>query len=154
MMARSHVVFGISAWAGLSAISALVPSFAGFWGVILGALLPDIDHPSSTVGRPLFFISKPLARLTGHRTVTHSLLGFSVLLSCLYLTDSMTLFGKGLLCGVASHLVGDFLTKGGIPLFWPIKFRIAFPIAFVAGGVVESVVVYAFAALIAGMIFF
>lgn len=154
MMARSHVVFGISAWAGLSAMSAPAPSFAGFGGVVLGALLPDIDHPSSTVGRPLFFISKPLARITGHRTVTHSLLGLSLLLSCLYLTNSMTLFGKGIACGVASHLVGDFITKGGIPLFWPIKRRFSFPISFVTGGLVESVVVYALAALIAGMIFF
>lgn len=30
--------------------------------------------------------------------------------------------------GVLMHLVGDFLTREGVPLLWPFKFRFAFPV--------------------------
>jgi inner membrane protein len=39
-----------------------------------GALLPDIDHPQSWVGRRARLISQPLAALIGHRGFTHSIL--------------------------------------------------------------------------------
>src|SRR5579859_6673339 len=54
VMAGSHVVLGVVAWTwtaphlGLSALDPLALALAS-----TGALLPDIDHPSSWVGRRL-----------------------------------------------------------------------------------------------------
>ena len=43
--------------------------------------------------------------------------------------------------GLGSHLLADFLTKGGVPLFWPYNARFRMPLfAFKTGGVVEHVV--------------
>ena len=67
MLARSHVVVGVVAWAwaaprlGLSTLGPLSVALA-----IVGALLPDIDHPSSWIGRRLRLISLPLAATFGH----------------------------------------------------------------------------------------
>lgn len=43
------------------------------------SLMPDIDLPTSKVGRPLFWISSYLERHFGHRTITHSGVGMIIL---------------------------------------------------------------------------
>ncbi len=68
MMAGSHVVVGVVAWAwaaphlGFPALDPVALALA-----IGGALLPDIDHPHSWVGRRARLISDPLATMIGHR---------------------------------------------------------------------------------------
>ncbi|MHB1418042.1 MAG: metal-dependent hydrolase [Bacillota bacterium] len=42
----------------------------------LAGVFPDIDQPSSLIGKGAFFISWPIRIIFGHRTITHSLLGF------------------------------------------------------------------------------
>lgn len=44
-----------------------------------------------------------------------------------------------LVAGYALHLVGDFVTKDGIPLLWPIKSRLGLKL-FRTGGVIEGVI--------------
>jgi membrane-bound metal-dependent hydrolase YbcI (DUF457 family) len=39
--------------------------------------------------------------------------------------------------GVALHLVGDALTPGGVPVFWPAKWRLSLPVLPSTGGFVE-----------------
>jgi hypothetical protein len=62
MMAGSHVVVGVAAWLsvaphlGLPPLDPLALALAAG-----GALLPDIDHPHSWVGRRTWVISRPLA---------------------------------------------------------------------------------------------
>ena len=67
MMAGSHVAVGVATWAWAAphlGFPVLDPS--AFLLAIGGALLPDIDHPQSWVGRRVRVISHPLAALTGH----------------------------------------------------------------------------------------
>jgi len=84
MMAASHVVVGIAAWAWAAPHLGL-PSFDPIALALAttGSLLPDIDHPHSWVGRRVWMISRPLAAMIGHRGLTHSIV--AVLVCCLLL---------------------------------------------------------------------
>ncbi len=79
MTAEGHLLFSI-ACAVFAKNAELTPVLAqGDWwhivpSAILTCLLPDIDHPKSFLGQRLKWISKPVARVFGHRGFTHSLL--------------------------------------------------------------------------------
>lgn len=75
MMAPTHVMLGVAAYIGAATLSPnLFPVTAvTIAAASLGSLAPDLDHPSSWLGKRLFFISLPLAGLLGHRGLTHSL---------------------------------------------------------------------------------
>lgn len=77
MIAPTHAIYGPAVALIILAVFGVEASF--HWTVIfcamLGSVLPDIDHPTSTVGRLVPWISKPLERHYGHRAVTHSFLG-------------------------------------------------------------------------------
>lgn len=150
MMGRTHKVGGLSA--GTMTATALYLSGAplivahpevlpavvlGGW---LGGMMPDIDHPNSTIatakvlGIPIF---KPLAWLIhavfGHRGATHTIwalvatwLPYVVIPTLLppeYVLISVlvTLFGMGYAMGYWSHIVLDSLTPSGTPMLWPLQ---------------------------------
>jgi inner membrane protein len=97
----------------------------------IGSLLPDIDHPRSTMGYLFYFTGIPhfLERKLGHRTITHS---WIFLLACLVLFAPIWI-GWGLLYylsawfGVLSHILIDMANIPGVPLFWPHRARWVFP---------------------------
>jgi hypothetical protein len=71
MMAGLHVVVGMAAWAWAAPhLDFPAPDPVALALVIGGAVLPDIDHPCSWVGRRVRLISHPLAALIGHRGCT------------------------------------------------------------------------------------
>ena len=80
MLAPTHSIFGIFLTLIILAV------FGVEWGLhwtiilcsILGAIIPDIDHPRSMIGKLFSFISIPLERKYGHRTITHSLIGWAI----------------------------------------------------------------------------
>lgn len=80
MLAPTHGVFGIFLTLIILAVFGIQQSL--HWSILLcaiiGSLSPDIDHPKALIGRVFFFISKPLDRHFGHRTITHSLLGWLI----------------------------------------------------------------------------
>ena len=79
MTAPTHITFG--------ALCYFVTAAAMQWPVTTGAvataafgsLLPDIDLPTSAVGRPLFPIARVINEQLGHRTLTHSIVGILLL---------------------------------------------------------------------------
>lgn len=87
--------------------------------VILGSLLPDIDHTGSTIGKKMPFISF-LISLFGHRGITHSLAFMLLFLFAGYYSYP---FFYGLAIGIGVHIAGDALTPSGVPLLWPHKKR-------------------------------
>lgn len=93
----------------------------------LGALLPDIDHPKSWVGRRLAPVSRPLARLFGHRGFTHSLLALVLCAYALRVHGVSRAVTVPLAVGFASHLGADLLTPAGVRPFWPWRRRFALP---------------------------
>ncbi len=109
----------------------------------LGSLLPDIDHPTSTMSKKFFLASIPYRILqfifgkfkytkdfVGHRGITHSLLFLSIpILLMLFVFDNswLDLGMVGLSVGIFSHLFMDMLNPMGVPLFLPFakkKFRL------------------------------
>lgn len=95
-----------------------------YLAAVIGALLPDLDHDQSKMGRLLWFISKPL-KFFGikHRGLTHSLLG--ILLFALVSKQLITYnwIGEitwwGLVIGYISHIVVDMMNVHGLPLLFP-----------------------------------
>lgn len=114
-------------------------------GLIVGALsalLPDIDHPGSEVGRRLRPVAVMLEAVAGHRTVTHTVWfclasGFIFYLLVAFLakfnpTITVVLHLKALtlipweaglfgLLGSLSHLALDALTRSGVRPLEPVK---------------------------------
>jgi len=87
------------------------------------AILPDIDHLKSPIGKLFYPIAKWLNLKYGHRTITHSLIFYFSLFALVSFLDNI-FSGSGnysLIYGFAffSHLLFDMLTKQGVPLFWP-----------------------------------
>lgn len=128
MQARNHVPFAMATW-WLFVIATGRPIDAfGTMAAAIGGLLPDLDHPESVLGRRLPIISVPLARVFGHRGMTHSLLAVAIMLAGLIVI--MTIYQQltvlswlvlPLLVGYLSHILGDSMTPSGVPLFWPYK---------------------------------
>ena len=140
MLAPTHSVFGIFLTLIILAV------FGVEWGLhwtiilfaILGSIIPDIDHPRSVIGKLFLPISIPLERRYGHRTFTHSLIGWvisSVLFAVLVLFVFWILgfvlkFDVGgwdlpprwiaaFSISYFSHLVLDMFNKRGSQMFWP-----------------------------------
>ena len=99
------------------------PSFLFFTAFF--ALLPDIDHTSSIIGKPFYPISKYLDRKFGHRTITHSLIVYIALIMVVKIFELIITGGNTIthifIWAYASHLILDMLTVKGIPLFYPFK---------------------------------
>lgn len=174
MMGITHGVSGMTLWVGTTTILGLSPDVVLLGGVLTmgSSILPDIDHPNSTVSRSLGRLSQGFAWLVshlagGHRRGTHSIAGVVILLLIALLTtfagfgwlwvwlmllSTLVLVGKekGLLIGIISgiltlvwyhisdpgylpviclvvgtiiHILGDMITYGGCPIFYPNKKR-------------------------------
>ncbi len=141
MMGRTHALLGLSSLWLIEPWWRVVPwgvtdelVFAPLAiGVMVGALLPDLDIPGSLVtrfslggARPLMLAARWLNKRYGHRGALHSLRGWGIaaLLACpLLFIDleggSGLALWSGLVLGYASHLLGDGLTRSGIPLLYP-----------------------------------
>ena len=190
MLATGHQVMGIT-WAifVLTSVPILPVSLEGwemiyifFLSVIFGAYLPDLDKPTSTIGRRVFpialgivlfmiivstlyvqffrgmlvehtqviiAISIPvLLVFCTHRTWTHSLLFLGILVLYFQLLGQWIVIPThvqlGIVVGVTSHLFGDYLTKQGIPLFYPFtRKRYRFILTFRTGSLIEKVLIIA-----------
>ena len=148
MTAQGHLLFSVTCTL-LAHKLQLTPALAdaSLWQTIpaalASALLPDLDHPRSLLGRQLPWISGPLSRLFGHRGFTHSLLAVGLgIWGLAQFQVSGPLSGvmkDALIVGYLSHLLGDWLTPAGIPLFWPLKQRYRLPgWPLKSGGAIET----------------
>ena len=138
MMFKTHVAFGFLA--GILSLHYLNPlnQILFIALVMLGAMLPDIDHPNSKLGSKFKFIGF----LFEHRGFFHSFLVIPLIsLIIYYFTHSYT-YIMPLGVGYASHLVSDAVTKEGIMPLHPLtKLRIR---GFVrTGGALEYLFLFA-----------
>lgn len=87
-------------------------------GVLFGSLFPDIDEPNSSLGKKVWFLSKDINLLIGHRTFTHNILLymaialFSFILMEFEHNEIFFLFGFCL--GSVFHILEDSITNGGV----------------------------------------
>lgn len=147
MTGKTHIIGGIAASLAFAQITHYDPVILLCAGT-LGALLPDICHGGSKIGRSFPVLSKIINVLFGHRTFTHSLLFLvlaGILLNALGVNEAA---GAGILVGMVSHLLLDMATKNGIKLFFPLKITIRFPITATTGGAAEYAVFSALSLLV------
>lgn len=153
MMAVTHQMLGLTF--GLVAISIcsifqIIPNnlfdLTNFLVLVLfGSLLPDLDTPKSKLGRKVPIISYPMNWIFGHRKITHSLLFVVITLilgiligQALKLTFSLQI---ALAIGTLSHILGDYVTNNGVPLFAPFsKKRYKFFVTFNTNSLTERFV--------------
>lgn len=87
----------------------------------IGALLPDLDHPRSSIGRVLFFVAQPLNLIAGHRGIVHAFAIWCVPLAA-GLATGQTLI-QWLSIGALSHCLLDCWTVSGVQAFKPFTDR-------------------------------
>lgn len=141
MLSPTHLGIGLASAVYLNSLPD-APHFSviDFVALSIGAIAPDIDtgegaiaKPSEVVGKwlpkgPKVYIdtvfgglSKGIATLFGHRTVFHwPLIGFALI----YFGDAIetpwvSWFGWGYLM----HILADFFTPGGVPIFGPVFWK-------------------------------
>lgn len=81
-----------------------------------GALLPDIDHPQSAIGRVFFFLSYPLNKFFGHRGFIHSLVLWMPFAALGWLWQPLA----WLALGAISHVVIDSWNLSGVRMLYPL----------------------------------
>lgn len=91
----------------------------------VGSLLPDIDHPSSYLGKRHKMVSSVTNKAFGHRGITHSLLGFILIgiivkfIQKQYLTDGIEDIVFWLMLGYLLHLLEDSFSQRGVKWLYP-----------------------------------
>jgi inner membrane protein len=127
----------------------------------IGGIAPDIDQPTAPFWRNFPLIGTIFGRFTdkllgGHRFLTHSLLGATLLgfaahwllvfLSPIMPHTDTNLVWWAFMIGVASHLIMDTFTKEGVPWLLPIPFKFGIPplkaLRMTTGHFVENFIVF------------
>ncbi len=148
MMARSHVVVGVASWMVAAPLLHFPPAdLGGVTLAVFGALLPDIDHPQSWVGRRTRPVSTTLAAALGHRGITHSALAVVGLTALLLYGGYRQVTVAALAVGYLSHLAADMLTPRGLRLAWPSRRVWSLPLCR-TGSPMEGLIVAALSGLI------
>jgi len=104
-------------------------TMTGYSAAAVGSLLPDIDTPASAIGRLFAPLSVYIERRFGHRTITHSLIGW-LIFSFIGLPLLILRAPQVYLCfvlGIFSHILLDAVNKSGVPLFYPNLIRAVIP---------------------------
>lgn len=119
MVAPSHAIGGLTftaLFASLHDVNILEkPYYIGL--CIFLSLLPDVDLPSSAVGRMLYPLSILIASKYPHRTITHSVVALTLVSLPFYFFDS-NLFIIALY-SYFSHIFLDMFTLQGVQLLSP-----------------------------------
>lgn len=128
MLGKTHAVGGVSlgiAVYSVTHVPVCLPVYIG--SCIIGALLPDIDHPNSLIGKYIIIVPQLINIKWAHRTITHSLLFLTLVYVVLSLLTANYSVLTGITIGTLSHLVLDSLTVTGVPWLYPFnkqKFRL------------------------------
>lgn len=139
MTGKTHIIGGIAAslaYAHFAGTDPVLTTGAG----ILGAVIPDICHGGSKIGKKMPLLSKIINLIFGHRSFTHSLLfliAVAFLMDTFFPNDTIKM---GLIIGMISHYILDMGTKSGIQLFFPVTLKVRFPITTRTGSKTENLI--------------
>lgn len=136
MLWRTHLMTGITAGYLIAGPDPTVLLTAG-----VAALLPDIDHPNSYIGRKIPVIPKLIKATLGHRGALHSA-SAAVLVFLAATLIGGPLLGIATGTGYLIHIMGDMLTPSGVPLLWPVLGKNVKLAAVKTGGLMEKFVVF------------
>lgn len=124
MMGSTHAIIGLAAGLGIGLVTNASFSEATGLAMIGGAaaLLPDIDHPNGQIRQKMGVAGHLSLFWLSHRGLTHTLLfALGVAVLAFYFTPESIRWA--IIAGYSSHLVGDAITRRGIPLLWPLSGR-------------------------------
>ena len=126
MMGGTHLAIAVILLFVLSEFTGLLGESKVLAAVLLliAAILPDIDNSKSVIGRK----TKIFAWLFKHRGVFHSIFAmifFTVIIQVIFNQQNLIIV---FLIGYASHLLADAMTKEGVTLFYPRKYRMHGPL--------------------------
>ena len=116
MLFRTHLLFSLLIGSMLFSFFDINPFLFVFF-VVVGGMLPDIDKGSSKINNTLF-VTKPIAFVTRHRGIFHSI--FLALLVSGALAFYNIYEGIALFIGYTSHLLIDSLNYAGVKWLHPI----------------------------------
>lgn len=139
MTGKTHIIGGIAAsltYAYFSGSDPVILTGAG----ILGALIPDICHGGSKIGKQLPILSKIINLIFGHRSFTHSLLFLFIVFFLMNTFLTYETITAGLIVGMVSHYILDMVTRRGIQLFFPLDFKVRFPLTTKTGSMAENLI--------------
>lgn len=85
---------------------------------MIGGIVPDSDHRSTTIGAVL-----PLWLFCRHRTFTHSIFGMLIFCGCVLFVSREIPVALCFGIGYLSHLLLDSLTPMGVMWRWPNRKR-------------------------------
>jgi inner membrane protein len=142
MLGRNHVIVGIGVYLGADHFLGtgwtrpdLVNCLAT---AALGSLVPDMDSPHSHLGRRLWPLSWTVSAIVGHRGFTHSCFACVLMVlglaACSRFSPAWSAYFVAFGIGYASHILADWFTTEGVPLFWPNRKRFRCPLSFRTGG--------------------
>ena len=117
MMFKTHLAFGFLV--GLLLIQFFRPAnqILFLTLVVIGSVLPDIDHPNSKIGSKV----KIIGFLFEHRGFFHSVFALILLMFPLYYFLKSYMLGIAILAGYAAHILIDAFSKQGIMPFHPLS---------------------------------
>ncbi len=129
MIAPTHITFAEFIYLLLLTTTGVVLSATNAIIIAFASVLPDIDTAASTLGKIFPFISKPIERRFGHRTLTHSLMMIIILaiagIPLLILNQDVYICS---IVGYATHPLLDTATINGVKLFYPFsRVKCVFP---------------------------
>ena len=87
----------------------------------VGSLLPDIDHPQSSIGRIFFFFSIPLNKWFGHRRTIHGFALWGMVALAGYFLWQPIMW---IALGAFSHIFIDTLNISGVHALLPISEKV------------------------------
>ena len=117
MLGRTHLAFGVLV--GLLFMPFYHHNLILYFVlVVIGALLPDIDHEGSKINK-YFPITRWLGRIFKHRGFFHTIFPPLIIYLALY-WFGWGYIGIGLGVGYLSHLFSDGLTKMGVNFLHPV----------------------------------
>ena len=145
MMGRTHLAIAIL----LALVVAPFITVPNIWMFVVlvafGALLPDVDHESSTVNK-ICPVTRILPLFFKHRGFFHSIFPPIIMLSVFWFFHQ-EFIGLALTFGYLTHLLSDSLTHMGVNWLYPVSiWRMQGP--FETGKLMESILFFTVLALI------
>lgn len=127
MSSLTHIAFGGLCTATLLAINniSIQIDLYPILACIFASILPDIDSPTSILGRISGNFSSWINKKYGHRTTTHSLITTLILSVIVYIAEKFLakevyytyIFSTSYL----SHIILDLATVKGVQIFYPLS---------------------------------
>ena len=138
MMYYTHLAFGLLSGLIFRQIVGGGNKYIFLGLVLVGALIPDLDHPDSKIGKKLGIVSKIIEKAFGHRGLMHTFY-FAVILPGIIYYAAGASYGIAVFVGYMSHLFIDGFTKQGINFLHPVT-RLHLGGFVETGGIMEKVV--------------